>query len=84
MRIIVNRNITFIDSLQFIKASLDTLASHLDDKNVKHLMSELGTDKLEILKRKDAYPYEWVNSYEKFKYTSLLEKKILLFIIRRW
>ena len=52
MRIIVNRNITFIDSLQFIKASLDTLASHLDDKNVKHLMSELGTDKLEILKKK--------------------------------
>ena len=38
-------------------------------------MSEFGIDKLEILKIKDAYPYEWVNSYEKFKHPSLPEKK---------
>ena len=37
--------------------------------------SELGIDKLEILKTKDAYPYEWVDSYEKFKHLSLTEKK---------
>ena len=29
---------------------------------------------VEILKRKDAYPYEWVDSYEKFKRSSLPEK----------
>ena len=28
-----------------------------------------------ILKRKDAYPHEWVDSYEKFKHPSLPEKK---------
>ena len=39
------------------------------------LTSEFGIDKLEILKRKDAYPYEWVDSYEKFKHSSLPEKK---------
>ena len=39
------------------------------------LISEFGIDKLEILKRKDAYPYEWVDSYEKFKHPSLPEKK---------
>ena len=43
-----------------------------------------GIDKLEILKRKDAYPYEWVDSYEKFKHPFLPEKKKLLFIIKRW
>ena len=42
---------------------------------MKHLTSELGIDKLEILKRKDAYLYEWVDSYEQFKYPSLPEKK---------
>ena len=42
---------------------------------MKHLTSEFGIDKLEILKRKDAYPYEWVDSYEKFKHPSLPEKK---------
>ena len=70
MSIIVNRNIAFIDSLQFYKGSLDTLTSNLEDNDFKHLMSEFGIDKLEILKIKDAYPYEWVNSYEKFKHPS--------------
>ena len=37
-------------------------------------MSEFGIDKLEILKRKDAYPYEWVDSYEKFNHQELPPK----------
>ena len=52
MTIIVNKNITFIDSLQFIKTSLDTLASDLEDNDFKYLMSEFPSDKLEILKKK--------------------------------
>ena len=40
MSIIVNRNITFIDSLQFYDASLDTLASNPSNENFKHLFSE--------------------------------------------
>ena len=75
MSIIVNRHITFIDSLQFYNGSLDTLASNLKNEDFKHLTSEFDIDKLEILKRKDAYPYEWVDSYEKFKHPSLPEKK---------
>ena len=74
MSIIVNRHITFIDSLQFYDGSLDTLASDLNNEDFKHLISEFGIDKLEILKRKDAYPYEWADSYEKFKHPSLPEK----------
>ena len=73
--IIVNRHITFIDSLQFYNGSLDTLASDLNDEKLKHLTSEFGIDKLEILKRKDAYPYEWVDYYKKFKHLSLPDKK---------
>ena len=75
MNIIVNRHITFEDSLQFYNSSLDTLTSNLNNEDFKHLTSEFGIDKLEILKRKDAYPYEWVDSYEKFKHPSLPEKK---------
>ena len=71
MSIIVNRTITFIDSNEFYKGALDTLASNLEDNDFKYLMSEFPLDKLEILKRKDAYPYEWVNSYEKFNYPQL-------------
>ena len=75
MSIIGNKHITFIDSLQFYNSSLDTLASNLNDEDFKYLVSEFGIDKLEILKRKDACPYEWVDSYEKFKHPSLSEKK---------
>ena len=78
MSIIVNKHIIFIDSLQFYNGSLDTLASNLEDNAFKHLTLEFGIDKLEILKRKDAYPYEWVDSYEKFKHSSLPEKNIFI------
>ena len=77
MSIIVNRHITFIDSLQFCDGSLDTLASNLNTEDFKHLTSEFDIDKLEILKRKDAYPYEWVDSYGNFKHPSLPDKKYL-------
>ena len=69
MSIIINKNIVFLDSLQFFKESLDKLASNLNNEDFKHLMSEFSPNKLEILKIKDAYPYEWVDSYEKFNYT---------------
>ena len=78
MSIIVNRHITFIDSLQFYNGSLDILASNLNNEDVKHLTSEFGMEKLEILKRKDAYPYERVYSYEKHKYPSLPEKNTFI------
>ena len=73
MSIIVYRHITFIDSIQFYNSSLDTLTSNLIKEDFKYLVSELGIEKVEILKRKGAY--EWVHSYEKFQHPSLLEKK---------
>ena len=65
MSIIINRNI-FLDSLQFCKETLDKFASNLNNEDFKHLMSAFPPNKLEILKRKDSYPYEWVDSYKKF------------------
>ena len=75
MSITVNRNIKFLDSLQFCKTYLDSLAGNLEDKDIKHLLSEFPIDKLEILKRKDSYPYEWVDSYQKVIYPKLPPKE---------
>ena len=74
--IIVNRKIIFLDSLQFLKASLDNLARNLEDKDFKHLLSEFSEDKLKILKRKDAYPYEWIDCYKRFIYPRLPPKEV--------
>ena len=62
MGIIVNRHVTFIESLQFYNTSLDILASNLNNEDFKYLVSEFGINKSKILRRKDAYPYEWVDS----------------------
>ena len=75
MSIIVNRHITFIDSLQFYNSSLDTLASNSEDSDFKYLLSEFPVDKLEMLKRKDPYPYEWVDPHKKFNCQELLPKE---------
>ena len=64
-----------MDSHQFYNNSLDTLASNLENKDFECLTSEFGIDKLEILRRKYAYPYDWLDSYEKFKDPSLPQKK---------
>ena len=52
MSIIINNSIVFLDSLQFCKASLDSLAGNLQDNDFKHLMSEFSSDKLGILRKK--------------------------------
>ena len=75
MSIIIDRNILFLDPLQFLSASLDYLAENLENKKSKYLISEFPSDKLEILKRKDSYLYEWVDSYEKFNYQELPPKE---------
>ena len=71
MSFIINNSITFLDSLQFLKASLDALAGNLQDNDFKHLLSEFSEDKLELLRKKD----EWVDSYKKRLYQRLPPKE---------
>ena len=57
--------------MQFLKTSLDFLAGNLQESDLKHLLSEFSEDKVKLLRKKDLYPYEWVDSYGKFKYEEL-------------
>ena len=54
----LDRNLVFIDSMEFMNSSLDKLTKNLSDKDFKYLVEEFGFKNLEILKQKDAYPYE--------------------------
>ena len=71
MSIIINKSIIFLESLQFLKGSLDGLAANLEDTDRKHLLSEFSDTHLQLLKKKDPYPYEWVDDYRKFNYPRL-------------
>ena len=75
MSVTAKNNIIFLDSLQFLKYSLDSLAGNLKDDDFKHLLSEFPKDKLELLRKQDPYPYEWVDSYRKFLYPRLPPKE---------
>ena len=71
MAIIVNRNLVFIDSMQFMNCSL---VSNLVDKDFKHLLRKFSGERLELVKEKGVYPYEYMNSFEKFDECELPNK----------
>jgi hypothetical protein len=65
----------FLDSFAFMASSLDTLSGNLlkDGKhNFKHtLNNSYSEEQNDLLLRKGVYPYEYINSYDKFEETSL-------------
>ena len=63
----LNRDIVFIDSVLFMNSSLDKLAKNLGSEDFKYLSEEFCSEKLELVKKKGIYPYEYFNSFKKFK-----------------
>ena len=66
MAFILNKNLVFIDSMQFMNSSLKKLVTNLSDNDFKYLTQEFGFKKLQFLKQKDTYPYEYMNSFKRF------------------
>ena len=52
--------------MQFMNSSLDKLVKNLSDNDFKYLTEEFGSKNLELLKQKDAYPYEYMDSFKRF------------------
>ena len=55
--------------------SLEKLVKNFSDNDFKYLAQEFGFKYLELLKQKDAYSYEYMNSFEKFSEKKLPDKK---------
>ena len=75
MAFFLNKNLVFIDSMQFMNSSLDKLVKNLSDEDFKYLVKEFGSENLELLKQKGAYLYEYMNSFEKFNKEKLSARK---------
>ena len=58
MAFFLNKNLVFIDSMQFMNSSLEKLDKNLSDDDFKYLTEEFGFKTLEHLKQKSAYPYD--------------------------
>ena len=52
--------------MPFTNSSLEKLAKNLSENDFKGLIQEFGSENLQLLKQKDAYPYEYMNSLKDF------------------
>ena len=62
--------------MQFMNSSLNKLVKNLSDEDFKYLVEEFGSENLELLKQKGAYPYEYMNSFERFNEKSYLLENV--------
>ena len=66
-----------------MNSSLDKLVKNLLDEDFKYLVKEFGFENLEILKQKGAYPYEYMNSFERFNEEKLPARKYFFSSIKK-
>ena len=60
-------DIVFKDSLKFLSASLETLVNNLPRDALKIISKYFTLEQVELIKQKGFYPYEYMNSEERFK-----------------
>ena len=61
--------------MQFMNSSLNKLAKNLSDEDFKCLVGEFGSENLELLKQRGAYPYKYMNSFKRFNEEKLPARK---------
>ena len=62
----MGQRLVFVDSFQFMSSSLASLVESLAPTDFKHLTNEFG-ERTELMKRKGVYPYEYMDSFERFE-----------------
>ena len=70
MTFTINNTLVFIDSMQFMNSSLDSLVRNLSDNDFKYLSEGF----LKLIKQKGVYPYEYMDSFEKLSDDKLPDK----------
>ena len=76
MAFILNKNLVFIDSVQFMNSSLEKLVKNFSDSDFKYLTQQFGSKNLELFKQKGAYPYEYMNSFTRFSAEKIPDKNV--------
>ena len=78
-------DLVFIDSLQFMNASLEKLVSNLakeGDVKLRVLQKYTAAEKVPLLLRKGVYPCEYISSFQKFQETDLSPKEAFFSTLR--
>ena len=75
MAFMLGNHLTFIDSFQFMSSSLDKLVSNLPIEAFKYTNKRYKQEQFELMKQKGVYPYDYMDSFEKFNKTELPTKE---------
>ena len=75
MAFILNKNLVFVDSMQFMNSGLENLVKNLSNDDFKYLTAEFGSKNLDLFKQKDAYPYEYMGSIIRYSQEKLPDNK---------
>ena len=67
MAFMLGNHLTFIDSFQFMSSGLEKLVSNLPRESLKYTSQVLEGEELDLMVRKGVYPYDYMDSFKKFK-----------------
>ena len=71
----LGNHLVFLDSLQFMNSSLDNLIKNLPDEAFKYTKQEFEKEQFNLMKQKGIYPYDHMDSFDRFNETQLPEKQ---------
>ena len=74
MAFMLGNHLTFIDSFQFMSSSLDKLVSNLPKDDLIYTSKVFKGKRLDLMSQKGVYPYDFIDSFEKFNQTELPTK----------
>ena len=77
MAFMLGNHLTFIDSFQFMGFSLEKLVSNLPKESLKYTSKIFKGNKLDLMARKGVYPYDYMDSFDKFFQTESHELKTI-------
>ena len=66
MAFMLGNHLTFIDSFQFMSSSLEKLVTNLPRESLKYTSQKFKGKKLDLMARKGVYPYDYMDSFDKF------------------
>ena len=74
MAFTLGNHLTFIDSFQFMSSSLDKLVSNLPKDDLIYTSKVFKGKRLNLMSQKGVYPYDFMDSFEKFSQRELPNK----------
>ena len=66
MAFMLGKHLVFLDSFQFMASSLERMAANLPTDTFKYTSQVFQDEKLALMKQKGVYPYDYMDSFQKF------------------